>query len=84
MTLPGEVRIDGIEEGPALGAEVFVDLESTPVEREKATDTAETGAEHKPDVAQRREGGDHVGPDCLVASMAILSCWTLGEWNTEL
>ena len=52
MTLPGEVRVDGIEEGPTLGAEVFVDLESTPVEGEKATDTAETGAEQEPDVAQ--------------------------------
>ena len=52
MTLPGEVRVDGIEKGPTLGAEVFVDLESTPVEREKATYTAETGAEHEPDVAQ--------------------------------
>ena len=84
MTLPGEVRVDGIEEGPTLGAEVFVDLESTPVEGEKATDTAEAGAEQEPDEAQSGDGGGHVGPDSFVTSSTVLGLWRLGQCDFKL
>ena len=80
----GEVRVNGAEESPTHGTEVFVDLEGFVVEGSESTDTAEATAEHEPDVAQRGEGGGYVGPDSFVTSRAVLGLWRLGQWYSKL